>query len=79
MPRLMLTVSSASSQETYEIQLTSRVHRHSQVFDDTVLSEDFADMVLFDVPGQGFDDNLSIVNTGYTDKAASRATTPKDG
>ena len=60
MPRFMLTIwQLAGCLQCYEMLRTSRVHGHPDVLDDTVLSKYFSYMVLFDIPGEGFDDNLS--------------------
>jgi hypothetical protein len=38
------------------------VHGHPEVLDDSVLAEDLANMVFFDISGQGFDDDLHALS-----------------
>ena len=59
MPRFMLTISgSAWCVGGSQRQHTSGIHGHPEVFDDTIFSKYLANMIFFDVSGQGLDYNL---------------------
>jgi hypothetical protein len=58
------------------IDVEDGVHGHAQVLNDTVLAEDFADVLFFDVAREGLDDNLRACDQSPVCYEAPKSTLP---